>query len=181
MLSNKLSGTQLGLWLLVPEYLRLGVWDLLKGCFSKNADDDLNARIGLQLVNGSALCVNRIRQRGSLCNQGFSLVNKLSFLCADESVHELLIINTVQTYEQMQITLMQLRSLENHYSDPQIVALDPDRINTATKRVMPHKKKRPNEAAHKMMQTFFAVDAFTGQPLNFTHGSSGKNFSPATI
>jgi len=181
ILSNKLSGTQLGLWLLVPEYLRLGVWDLLKGCFSKTTDDDLNARIGLQLVNESALCVNRIRQRGSLCNQGFSLVNGLSFLCADESVHELLDINTVQTYEQMQITLMQLRSLENHYSDRQIIALDPHRINSATKRIMPHKKKRPNEAAHKMMQTFFAVDAFTGQPLGFTLGSSGKNCSPATI
>ena len=59
MLSNKLYGTPLGLWLLVPEYLRLGVWDLLKGCFSKNADDNLNARIGLQLVNGV----------GTLCKQ----------------------------------------------------------------------------------------------------------------
>ena len=69
-------------------------------------------------------------------------------------MHELLDINTVQTYEPMQITLMQLRSLENHYSDPQIIALNPHKINSATKRIMPHKKKRPNEAAHKMMQTF---------------------------
>src|SRR6266705_2767706 len=29
ILSNKLSGTHMGLWLLVPEYLRLGAWDLL--------------------------------------------------------------------------------------------------------------------------------------------------------
>ena len=181
ILSNKVSGTQLGLWLLVPEYLRLGAWDLLKGCFSKTVNDDLNARIGLQLVNESALCVNRIRKRGSLCNQGFSLVNGLSFLAADETVHELLDMHTVQAYEQLQITLVQLRNLEGHYSDLQIIALDPHRINSATQRIMPHKKKRPNEAAHKMMQTFFAVDAFTGQPLGFTPGSSGKNCSPATI
>jgi Transposase DDE domain len=181
ILSNKLSGTQLGLWLLVPEYLRLGAWDLLRGCFSKTTNDDLNARIALQLVNESALCVNRIRERGSLCNQGFSLANGLSFLGADETVHELLDMHPVQTYEQLQITLMQLRSLEGHYSDQHIIALDPHRINSATQRIMPHKKKRPNEAAHKMMQTFFAVDAFTGQPLASTLGSSGKNCSPATL
>ena len=35
ILCYKLSGTQLGLWLLVPEYLRLGAWDLLRGCFPK--------------------------------------------------------------------------------------------------------------------------------------------------
>lgn len=181
ILANKLSGTQLGLWLLVPEYLRLGAWDLLKGSFSKTDNDDLNARIALQVVNESALCVNRLRQRGSLCNQGFSLVNGLSFLAADETVHELLDMHTVQAYEQSQIALMQLRRLEGHYSDLQIIALDPHRINSATQRIMPLKKKCPNEAAHKMMQTFFAVDAFTGQPLGSTLGSSGKNCSPATI
>src|SRR5450432_1111299 len=103
ILANKLSGTQLGLWLLVPQYLRLGAWDLLKGCFSKTTNDDLNARIAFQLVNESALCVDRLRKRDSLCNQGFSLVNGLSFLAADETVHELLDLHPVQTYEQMQI------------------------------------------------------------------------------
>ena len=181
ILCNKLSGTQLGLWLLVPEYLRLGAWDLLQGCFSKTTNDNLNARIALQLVNEAALCVNRVRERGSLCNQGFSLVNGLSFLAADETVHELLDMHPVQTYEQVQITLMQLRGLQGHYSEQHIIALDPHRINSATQRIMPHKKKRPNEAAHKMMQTFFGVDAFTGQPLAFALGSSGKNCSPATM
>lgn len=181
ILSNKLSGTQLGLWLLVPEYLRLGTWDLLQGCFSKPINGDLNARLAFQMVNESALCVNRLRERGSLCNQGFSLANGLSFLAADETVHELLDMHTVQTYEQLQITLMQLRCLEGHYSQERIIALDPHRITSATQRIMPHKKKQPNEAAHKMMQTFFAVDTLTGQPLGFTLGSSGKNCSPASL
>ena len=30
-LANKLSGTHLGLWMLIPEYLRLGAWDLFVG------------------------------------------------------------------------------------------------------------------------------------------------------
>jgi hypothetical protein len=181
LLSNKLSGTHMGLWLLVPEYLRLGAWDLLKGCFSKPGHDDLNARIGLQLVNEAALCVNRLRARGSLCNQGFSLANGLSFLAADETVHGLLDMHPAQTYEQLQITLMQLRGLGGHYSGQRILAIDPHRINSSTQRDMPFKKKRPGEAARKMMQTFFCVDAFSGQPLAFTLGSSGKNCSPATM
>jgi Transposase DDE domain len=181
ILSNKLSGTHMGLWLLVPEYLRLGAWDLLEGCFSKASNDNLNARIALQLVNEAALCVNRIRKKDSLCNQGFSLVNGLSFLAADETVHELLDNHPMQTYEQLQITLMQLRGLQGHYSEQSILAIDPHRIKSTTQRIMPHKKKRPDEAAHKMMQTFFCVDACSGQPLAFTLGSSGKNCSPATI
>ena len=30
LLADKVSGTMVGIWLLVPEYLRLGTWDLLK-------------------------------------------------------------------------------------------------------------------------------------------------------
>ena len=180
ILSNRVSGTHMGMWLLIPEYLRLGAWDLLKGCFASSTNDNMNARMGMQLVNEAALCINRIRKKDSLCNQGFSLVNGLHFLTADETVHELLGMHSMQDYEQLQITLMQLRGLQNHYNQKNIFVLDPHRIKTVSQRVMPHKKKQPNEAAHKMMQTFFCVDAFEGQPLAFTTGSSGKNCSPAT-
>ena len=181
ILANKISGTHMGLWLLVPEYLRLGTWDLLQGTFGNGSTDDLNTRIAMQLVNEAALCVNRIRVRGSLCNQGFSLVNGLSFLAADETVHQLLNTNTVQEYEDMQIALMQIRGLQQHYDTQNILSIDPHRIVSATQRMMPCKKKRPDEAAHKMLQTFFCADAYSGQPLAFTIGSSGKNCSPATL
>lgn len=181
ILANKLSGTHLGIWLLIPEYLRLGAWDLLKGSFSAENNNDLNARIAMQLVNESALCVNRIRRKDSLCNQGFSIANGLSFLTSDETAHELLDKRSVQHSEQLQITLMQLRRLHNHYNEQNIFAIDPHRIPSATKRLMPCKKKRPNEASHKMMQTFFCVDSFSGQPLAFNLGSSGKNCSSATL
>ncbi len=180
ILANKLSGTHMGLWLLVPEYLRLGTWDLLKGTFDNASADDINTRIGLQMVNESALCVNRLRVRGSLCNQGFSLANGLSFLAADETVHELLDSRTVQTYEDMQVALMQIRGLRHHYDQQNIISIDPHRICSATQRIMPCKKKQPDQPAHKMLQTFFCADAFSGQPLGFTNGSSGKNCSAAT-
>jgi hypothetical protein len=181
-LAGKVSGTHTGLWLLVPEFLRLGAWDLLKGCFGQNAASHLDAHLAMQLVNESALCVNRLRKKDSLCHQGFSLVNGMNIVAADETVHELLDKHSIQEYEQLQVTLTQLRQLQGHYTEHnRIIAIDPHRIVSATERMMPHKKKRPDEPAHKMMQTFFCVDAVNGQPLGFTTGSSGKNCSPATL
>ena len=168
--------------MLIPEFLRLGAWDLLKGCFGQSAAGHLDAYLAMQLVNESALCVNRLRKKDSLCHQGFSLVNGMNVLAADETVHELLDKHSVQEYEQLQVTLMQLRQLQGHYSGHnRVIAIDPHRIKSATERMMPQKKKRPDEPAHKMMQTFFCVDAMSGQPLGFTTGSSGKNCSPATL
>jgi hypothetical protein len=154
-LAHKLSGSHMGLWLLIPEYLRLGCWDLLQGVFGGNTDP-LSSQMALQMVNESALCVNRIRSRGSLCNQGFSLANGLSFLASDESIHHILNHHRMQEYEQMQETLLKLRKLNGHYQDAKIIlALDPHRIPSATKRAMPKKKKRPQEPSKKMLQTFF--------------------------
>jgi len=181
LLANKISGTHLGLWLLVPEYLRLGTWDLLKATFDEHSESSLLARMALQLVNESALCVNRIRKRDSLCNQGFCLVNGLSFLATDEAVHQLLDRGSVHTYEKMQIGLLQLRRLQHHYDKRNIFAMDPHRIISATQRIMPKKKKRPQEPSHKVLQTFFCVDIFTGQPLALTIGSSAKRTSAASL
>lgn len=180
-LANKLSGTHLGLWLLVPEHLRLGTWDLLRGVFGGERASPLAARTGLQMVNEAALCVNRLRPRGSLCNQGFSLVNGLSFLATDETVHGLLDRHAVHEYGQMQVALQQLRGLHGHYDTRHVLAIDPHRIASVTQRRMPKKKKRPAEPSHKMLQTFFCTDVFSGQPLGFTIGSSGKTCSKATL
>lgn len=61
ILAGKLSGTHLGVWLLIPELLRLGAWDLLSGTFGGRAMDP---HIALQLVGESTVCVNRIRRKG---------------------------------------------------------------------------------------------------------------------
>lgn len=180
-LIHKLSGSHMGLWLLVPEYLRLGVWDLLQGVFG-NTSHPLSPQLAMQMVNESALCVNRIRARGSLCNQGFSLVNGLSFLASDESIHHILNNLSMAEYEHMQGTLLRLRKLKGHYRNSKPVwALDPHRISSATQRMMPKKKKRPQEPSKKMLQTFFCNDVVTGQPLGFTLASTGKTCSKATL
>jgi hypothetical protein len=65
LLANKVSGTMVGIWLLIPEYLRLGAWDLLKS-WSGIPDEQVEPRLALQLVNESALCVMGIRMKRSL-------------------------------------------------------------------------------------------------------------------
>lgn len=180
-LASKVSGSHMGLWLLIPEYLRLGVWDLVKGMFNGHANR-MASQLALQMINESALCVSRIRERGSLCHQGFSLVNGLSFLASDESIHDLLDSQSMQQYEEMQVNLLRLRGLQAHYQKgEQVLALDPHRILSASQRIMARKKKRPEEPSRKMMQTFFCNDVVTGQPLGFTIASTGKTCSKATL
>jgi hypothetical protein len=180
MLSDKVSGSHMGLWLLVPEYLRLGGWDLVRGLFGD--DGDIPARLAMQMVNESALCLNRVRKKDSLCHQGFSLVNGLSFLATDEGVHRVLGGKSVSDYEGFQSALMGIRMLDGHYGDGErVLAIDPHRIGSATKRAMVQKKKRPGLPSAKMMQTFFCNDTDTGQPLAFTLSASGKTCSKATV
>jgi hypothetical protein len=179
-LANKISGTHMGLWLLLPEYQRLGTWDILQHLFA-NTNDTISTRVGMQLINESALGVNRIRAKGSLANQGFAIANGLPFLAADETVHLLLNSHTVEQYSNSQKQIMQMRSLQQHYSEKNLFAIDPHRITTSTKRITPFKKKKPELPGTKVLQTFFCVDAVTGQPLCFINGSSGRNCSSATL
>jgi len=178
-LAQKISGTLIGIWLLVGEHLRLGTWDLLKG-WSESADKSLEPRIALQMVHESAICVNRVRRKNALANQGFESVSGLSYLVRDEDVHEILNRHTVSEARQMQIALLQLRNLQGHYQGD-ILAIDPHRIVTYSKRIMPKKKKHPEDPSKKMLQTFFCVDGHTGQPLGFTIGSPGQTATRATI
>lgn len=180
VLARKSSGTHAGLWLLIPEYLRLGSWDLIKGFIDEQNDNSIKAKMALQLVNESALCSNRIRQKNALCSQGFSLVNGLSFLATDEAIHHLLDQQNVSQSMNTQIALAQIRRLKGHYHSRAILAIDPHRIISSTKRKMSKKKKRPEEPSHKMLQTFFCNDTITGQPIGFTIGSSGRTCSSAT-
>ena len=49
LLADKISGTQVGLWLLIPEHLRLGTWDLLCGWTGCPAQS-LQPRLALQFL-----------------------------------------------------------------------------------------------------------------------------------
>jgi hypothetical protein len=178
MLAQKVSGTSAGLWLLVPELLRLGAWDILKTWSGKN-DIDFEPRIALQKVNESALCVNRVRRKNSLGHQGFQLVNGMGRLVTDEQVHTLLNAQTVHQTQQMLINLGIQRQLSGHYSG-EIIAVDPHRIISSSKRVQAKKRKDPTTPSQKMLQTFFSVCAKTGQPIMAYMSSTGLPTTKAT-
>jgi len=168
-----------GLWFLVAEHLRLGSWDLMKGYTGRNGDHT-DPRIAMQIVNEAAVCQNRIRKKNYITHQGFELVNGLGFLSSDEAVHNLLDKQTVAQAQNMQETLIKIRSNLGHYKG-KTIAIDPHRIITTSKRVMPKKKKQPTEPSRKMLQTFFSLDTDTGQPIGFGIGSPGINTSKATL
>jgi len=179
MLSKRVSGTLIGLWFLIGEHLRLGSWDLLKG-WTACSDQDIAPRMAMQMVHESALCVNGIRPRHSLCHQGFELINGLPYLISDYNIHELLNKHTIAEALQLQLNLGKLRQINGHYKGD-LLALDPHRIPTHSQRIMPKKKKLPKEPSKKVLQTFFAIDVKTGQPLGFTIGSSGKTATKASV
>lgn len=178
-LANKVSSVHIGLWLLIPEHLRLGSWDLLK-YWSGEQDDSIDPRLGLQMVHEAALCVSGVRPVRSLCHQGFSLVNGLPDIATDKSIHELLDVHTVEQAKAMQISLGKLRQASGHYAG-ELLALDPHRIITYSRRIMPQKKSSPKSKSNKIMQSFFCIDAVTGQPVAFTIGSSATKTSHAAI
>lgn len=179
LLFRKVSGTFLGLWLLIPEHLKVGTWDILKE-WTGSKDAELEPRLALQMVHESCLCVNGIRPVRSLCNQGFELVNGLPFIATDTSIHRLLDKHTVLQAQNMQISLGLKREKSGDYSSG-LLAIDPHRIKTYSKRIMPMKKKSPDEKAQKVLQTFFCIDVVTGQPLGCTIGLSGKKVTRASI
>jgi hypothetical protein len=178
-LSKRISGIYTGLYLLIPEHLRLGSWDLLKGWTGKN-DRDIEPRLALQMVNEASLCVNGIRHRRSLCHQGFEILNGLFCLPTDKSIHELLDSHTISEAKAIQIGLGKLREIIGDYKG-KLFAIDPHRVNTSSKRIMPVKKSKPKSRSKKILQTFFCINAITGQPVAFTIGSSGKTISGAAL
>lgn len=178
LLANKVSGTMVGSWLLIPEHLRLGTWDLLKG-WSGISDEHIEPRLALQLVNESALCVNGIRMKRALSQKGFELSNGLPFIATDAAVHHLLNRHTVADAQRLQIALGKVRHTLGHFSG-KLLAIDPHRIESFTKRQMIRRQKDRQSKPAKMAQTFFCLDAETRQPLCFTSASSATTVTQAT-
>ena len=168
-----------GLWFLAAEHLRLGIWDLIKG-YTGCADADIEPRIAMQIVNEAALCSNRVRKSNYITHQGFELLNGLGFLVTDGHVHDLLDKHTVSEAQSLQESLAMIRLNNGHYKGD-LIAIDPHRIVSTSQRIMPKKKKQPEEPSRKMVQTFFALDTQTGQPIGCGIGSPGANTTQATI
>jgi hypothetical protein len=178
MLADKVSGDMLGLWLLVPEHLRLGTWDLLRS-WTHQDTARVEPRLALQLVHEAALCVTGVRQRRSLSQKGFELLNGLPFVASDTAIHELLNARTVSEAEALQVQLGLLRRARGHYQG-KLLAIDPHRVPSYSKRMMCRYGSDKGAKPYKIAQTFFCLDADTKQPVCFTTGSSAISVSQAT-
>lgn len=179
MLADKISGTLVGLWLLLPEHMRLGTWDLLTAWSGIGNPDAIEPRLALQMVHESALCINGVRRKRTLRQKGFETLNGLPFVATDRGIHELLDQHSVSEAESLQLALGQVRQCRAHYPG-KLILIDPHRIKTWTKRQLQFKKANISAAACKMLQTFFAIDGDSGQPYGFGIGSSSLTVTQAT-
>lgn len=179
LLADKISGNLLGLWLLVPEHLRLGTWDLLRTWSGDSDDQALAPRLALHLVHEAALCRPTLRADRSLRHKGFELANGLPYLPTDGALHDLLEAHTVAQAQQLQIALGKLRRASGHFSG-RLLVLDPHRLVSYSKRDMVQRRPAAGQPATKQAQTFFLLDAETGQPICLANGSSARALTQAT-
>ncbi|MEW6296076.1 MAG: transposase [Candidatus Diapherotrites archaeon] len=172
LLADKVSDTHVGLWLLVPEHLRLGTWDILAG-WTRQAPETVHPRLALQLVHEAALCATGLRESRNLTHRGFALLNGLPFLASDQAVHDLLHAHTVEQAQQVQILLGRLRRASGHFPG-RALAIDPHHLESHTQRHVRQHRHAPADASVKTLQTFFCLDIDTCQPVAMTIGSSSK-------
>jgi len=179
LLSDKISGNLVGSWLLIPEYLRLGIWELLTS-WTGAATNRVDTRLALQLVNESALCVTGIRDKRTLSQKGFEVANGLPFVATDKAIHDLLNSHTVLEAQRLQLALGKIRQTFGHFKG-ELLAIDPHRIRSYSKRQMVRRKKnRSDSKPLKMAQTFFCLDADTKQPVCFTSAASARTVTQAS-
>ena len=178
LLADKISGNLVGLWLLAPEHLRLGTWDLLTGWVG-SSPSDLSSRLALQLVHEAALGVVHLRTARTLSQKGFELLNGLPFVAADQSIHELLQAHTVHQAEELQLALGCLRRARGHFRGRRL-AIDPHRLPSASQRQMPRYRDNTAIRPYKVATTFFCLDAETHQPICFLLTSSSMTVTQIT-
>jgi hypothetical protein len=173
------SGNLLGLWLLIPEHLRLGTWDLLCG-WSRQSAERVEPRLALQLIHEAALCTTGVRQQRALSQRGFELANGLPFVASDVAIHSLLAEHTVADAQRVQVALGRIRRASGDYLG-KLLAIDPHRIQSYSKRQMRRYRDDQRSRPFKVAQTFFALDPDTHQPLCFTTATSAQTATTAAI
>jgi len=170
-------GNLAGVWLLVPELLRLGAWDLVCG-WTGQSPKSVGPRLALQLIQEAALCRTGLRHRRTLNQRIFELANGLPFLASDMAVHELLGARSVADSLRFQVALGKIRRASSHFRG-RLLAIDPHRVRSFTKRHMRLHRRDARERPTKTAQTFFVLDVDTGQPICFTTGTSARTTAVA--
>ncbi len=177
-LADKISDNMAGLWLLVPEHLRLGTWDLLCA-WTRQPPEGMASRLALQLVHEAALCSNGLREGRALTLRGFETVNGLPFLANDTTVHQVLGERTVAAAEELQVALGKIRRVSGHYAG-KLLLIDPHRLQSYSRRHMRKHHKDRGSRPIKTAQTFFCLDGDSAQPVCFTSANSARTVSQAT-
>jgi hypothetical protein len=167
-----------GLWLLVPEHLRLGTWDLLCG-WTQQPGARIEPRLALQLIHEAALCLRGLREQRCIALGGFELLNGLPFLATDTAIHHLLDGHTVAEAQQLQVALGKLRRVSGDYAG-KLLLIDPHRPYSYTRRHLRMRQKNKSSKATKTAQMFFCLDGDTQQPLCCTLGTSARTVTQAT-
>lgn len=179
LLADKVSGNLVGLWLLIPEHLRLGSWDLLCG-WTDQPTARSEPRLAMQLVHEAALCTTGVREKRALSQNGFELVNGLPWLATDSAIHHLLNQRRVEKTQRLQVALGKLRRTLGHFAG-RVLAIDPHRLRSYSKRQMrrfrDHQRLRPR----KVSPTFFVLDSDTHQPVCFTMATSARSVTTASM
>ncbi len=177
LLADKVMGNLAGVWLLAPELLRLGAWDLVCS-WTTQRPDRVEPRLALQLIHEAALCTTGLRHRRTVNQHIFELANGLPFLATDCAVHELLGARTVLDSQRLQVALGKVRRASGDFQ-ARLLAIDPHRVRSFSKRHM--RRHRDNEAERptNVAQTFFVLDADTHQPVCFTTATSARTATVA--
>jgi hypothetical protein len=177
LLADKAVGNLAGIWLLVPELLRLGARDLVCG-WTGQQPRAVGPRPGLQLIHEAAPCRTGLRHRRTSNQRIFELANGLPSLASDMSVHERLGARTIAESLDLQVALGKIRRASGHFRG-RLLAVDPHRARSSTKRHMRPHRKDGRERAIKTAQTSFVLDVDTGQPVCFTTGTSARTAAAA--
>ena len=152
----------------ISDFIGLINWTLNTGAFSPIFYQSYRHRfryITKSLIKNSGLCFN---------NASYKIL--YSHYTA---IHQLLAEHTIQEAQNLQITLGKLRYASQHYQN-QVIALDPHRMISHSKRIMPKRSGNPRKSPEKSQQLFFALDAYTYQPIAFTIGSSSLSATQGT-
>jgi hypothetical protein len=177
-LADKISDTMVGLWLLVPEHLRLGTWDLLRG-WTQEPTERVEPRLILQAVHEAALCLKGVRESRWVAMRGFEILNGLPFLATDTAMHAVLDRHAIAHVERVQVALGQLRRASGHYAG-KLLLIDPHRPCSYSRR---HVRRHRRDKASKPIKTgqmFFCLDAHTQQPLCCTISTSARTVAKGT-
>jgi len=178
LLADKVSGSLVGLWLLIPEHLRLGTYDLLCG-WSGHGPDEVEPRLAMQMIHEAALCSTNLREQRCLSQKGFELANGLPFVASDTALHALGEAHTMAEAQALQRAWGKLRRASGHFPGSLIV-IDPHRLTSYSQRQMTRHKDKEASPARKVAQTFFCLDAQSAQPICLTTGSSSRTVAQVT-